>query len=102
MTEIKGELVESVEALSLADLSRLCRLPAERIVELVEFGVIEPAGREPRQWRFAGVCVRRVRRVQRLERDLGLNLAGAALVLDLLDELAQLRARLQRLGEEEE
>ena len=36
----------------------------------------------------------------RLQRDLGLNLAGAALALELLEEIDALRARLQALGGE--
>ena len=62
----------------------------------MEEGVIEPLGREPRAWRFEAVCVRRVSRAQRLRRDLGVNLAGAALAVELLEELDRLRARLRR------
>jgi chaperone modulatory protein CbpM len=40
--------------------------------------------------------VRRVRLVVRLQRDLGVNLAGAALVLELMSELELLRARDRR------
>lgn len=94
---LAAEIVEEDMELSLADLCRACELPEERIVELVEEGVIEPLGREPSRWRFRAVCVTRVRSAQRLEQDLGVNVAGAALVLDLLDELAELRARLRRL-----
>lgn len=90
------ELVEEDMELTLADLCRACQLPAERVFELVDEGVIEPLGREPARWRFRAVSVRRVRCVQRLERDLGVNVAGAALVLDLLDELERLRGRLRR------
>jgi chaperone modulatory protein CbpM len=35
----------------------------------------------------------------RLKRDLGVNIAGAALAIDLLEELEELRARLQRFEE---
>ncbi len=38
--------------------------------------------------------MKRVRCAMRLTRDLGVNYAGAALALDLLDELDLLRARL--------
>jgi chaperone modulatory protein CbpM len=93
---LAAELVEEDTELSLADLCRACQLPAERVFELVDEGVIEPLGREPARWRFRAVSVRRVRCVQRLERDLGINVAGAALVLDLLDELERLRGRLRR------
>ena len=91
-----GEVVEEVE-LTLAQLCRACELPEERVFELVHEGVIEPVGRDPARWRFRGVSVQRVRCAQRLERDLGVNTAGAALALDLLEEMERLRARLQRL-----
>jgi MerR family transcriptional regulator/heat shock protein HspR/chaperone modulatory protein CbpM len=37
----------------------------------------------------------RIVQILRLRRDLGLNLVGAAMVLDMAAELAQLRAQLQ-------
>jgi chaperone modulatory protein CbpM len=67
---------------------------AEWIVELVEQGIIEPRGDDLRHWRFSGSSLSRVMRVQRLQHDLGINLAGAALALDLLDEIRWLRSRL--------
>jgi len=55
----------------------------------VELGVIEANGvmlhsRE----------ITRIAQIQRLRQDLGLNLVGAAIVLDMATEIAQLRARL--------
>jgi len=64
---------------------------------MAEEGVIEPVGRSPERWRFRGASLRRLRCAQRLQEDLGVNTAGIALVLDLMDELEQLRARLGRL-----
>lgn len=92
-----GDLLDDEVELTLAELCRSCGLSAEFVVELVQFGVVEPLGREPGRWRFRGTSVRRVRRARRLERDLGVNTAGVALALDLLDELERLRARLERL-----
>jgi chaperone modulatory protein CbpM len=97
---LSGEVLDEEMELTLAELCRACRVPAERVFELVEVGVVEPLGREPGQWRFQGVSVRRVRCALRLERDLGVNTAGAALALDLLDEIEALRARLARFDEE--
>ena len=94
---LSGEIFEEDIELSLADLCRACQLPAERVLELVQEGVIEPVGRDPACWRFQAISVRRVRCAQRLEQDLGVNVAGAALAIDLLEELEQLRARLRRL-----
>ena len=96
LTAIRGTIVEADTALSLGELCRVCAASAEDVIRLVEEGVIEPLGPEPRVWRFEAVCVRRVSRAQRLRRDLGINLAGAALAVDLLEELDHLRTRLQR------
>ena len=96
-TEMRGDLLDDDVELTLAELCRACELPADTVYELVEYGVIEPVGREPTRWRFQAVSVRRVRSAVRLERDLGVNAAGAALALDLLEELETLRARLRRL-----
>lgn len=92
-----GDILDEKFQLSLRDLCRACELPAEHVMALIEEGVIEPRGQEPVQWRFQGVCVRRVRRAYRLTEDLGLNLAGAALAVDLLEEIEQLKARIRRL-----
>ncbi|MFD1218074.1 MULTISPECIES: chaperone modulator CbpM [Microbulbifer] len=94
--ETDEQLLDELCELTLRELCVACGLPAEHIRALVDEGVIEPRGSET-AWRFSGVCVRRVRRVYTLERDLGVNLAGAALAVDLLEEIEQLRARLKRL-----
>ena len=93
---LSGEVLEEEIELSLGDLCRACQLPAERVLELVEEGVVDPVGRDPTRWRFEGISVRRVRCAQRLAQDLGVNAAGAALAMDLLEELERLRERLRR------
>ena len=98
-SSLAGELLDDDAELSLAELCRACELTTERVVELVEEGVIEPFGSDRGRWRFRSISIYRVRRMQRLERDLGVNVAGAALALELLDELERLRRRLQDLEE---
>ncbi|WP_445248199.1 chaperone modulator CbpM [Microcoleus sp. OTE_8_concoct_300] len=39
--------------------------------------------------------IARIAQIQRLRQDLGLNLVGAAMVLDMAQEIAQLRAQLR-------
>ncbi len=55
----------------------------------VELGVIEASGAMLHSREIA-----RIAQIQRLRQDLGLNLVGAAIVLDMAQEIAQLRARL--------
>jgi len=96
-TVLQSEIVETRIEMSLSDLCEVCTVTRERVVQLVDEGLVEPVGREPAEWRFSGNSVRRVVVAERLSRDLRLNAAGAALVLDLLDEMNRLRQRLLRL-----
>lgn len=94
---LQGELMEDANDLTLVQLCRSCRVPAEEVIELVETGLVDPVGSEPAVWRFRYRDLRRVRRAQRLQRDLQVNMPGAALAVELLDELERLRARLRQI-----
>jgi chaperone modulatory protein CbpM len=93
-------ILEEQTQLTLADLCRACAVHAERIIELVDFGVLEPQGREPARWIFVGASLHRARAALRLQRDLDMDIAGAALALELLDEIASLKTRLRAMGGE--
>lgn len=96
---ISGKLVETV---SLSELCRTCGVRADWIVDLVEEGILEPEGEGPPGWRFSHVTMVRARTAYRLQRDLGVNLAGIAVALNLMDELDHLHRQLQRVGSLEE
>lgn len=92
--ELNGVLLEEEIEFTLSDLSRACCVNAEWILLLVDEGILEPvAGGDLVDWRFSGASLQRVRMTQRLQHDLGINIAGAALVLDLLNEIESLRAK---------
>lgn len=99
---LMGSILEEETDLTLADLCRACAAPGETIVELVEEGILAPAGQAPGEWRFTGLQLRRARVALHLQRDLGVNTAGAALAMDLLEELRHLRARLGHLSDSSE
>jgi chaperone modulatory protein CbpM len=96
-TTLSGEIVEESAELSLDQLCQACELSEQEIVELVEEGVIDPEGNRPSSWRFRAVSLRRIRISRNLQRELGVNAPGAALAIDLLEELEELRTRLKRL-----
>ncbi|MBT8072067.1 MAG: hypothetical protein HKP21_08375 [Xanthomonadales bacterium] len=62
----------------------------ETITLLVDEGILDPIGDNVERWRFSVGSLRRVKTAVHLQRDLGVNLAGAALALDLLDRIAEL------------
>ncbi len=95
------ELVDdSSHVLTFAELAHRCHVDAECLLELIEEGVLEPTGGGPADWRFPPLSIRRVRIALSLQRDLRVNLAGAALAMDLLDELDSLRRRVRFLERE--
>lgn len=89
-----GTIIEDDDPLTLSELCRACGVHADWVINLVEEGIIEPDGKEIRLWRFSGVSLVRVRSALRLQRDLGVNLAGIGLALDLIEELEKLRTQL--------
>jgi len=97
---LTGLLLDKGCTLTLGELSRACMVSAEWIVELVDEGILEPVGQDIAHWRFSGPSLRRALVVMRLQRDLTINLAGAALVLDLMDEIETLRTHLHALDQE--
>ena len=90
---IEGVLWDEHSLVSLTEVCSHCGVQTEVVREMVTYGIIEPLGDDDSQWRFTGTSLRRVTTVIRLQRDLGVNLAGAALALDLMDELAEYRRR---------
>ena len=82
---------------TLEELCRFCNGEAEWIVEVVEHGVVEPAGQTRSDWKFHSFAIVRVAKARRLGRDLDLSPSALALVLDLLDELEELRLRISSL-----
>lgn len=88
---LSGDIVEESVVLSVAELSRMISVDERHIVELVEEGVLSVLEIDASEWRFSGAALRRARIALRLERDLGVNLPGVALALDLLEELQRLR-----------
>jgi chaperone modulatory protein CbpM len=92
-----GTVIEE-DSLTLAQLCRACGVHADWIISLVEESIIEPQGEDIRLWRFSGASLVRARSARRLQRDLGVNLAGIALALDLIEELESLRAHMKTQG----
>lgn len=79
---------------SLHQICRYCDLESEQVVEMVTEGIVEPRGDRPVNWRFNGYMLKRVQIATRLQRDLEINMPGVAVIIDLLNELEELRQRL--------
>jgi chaperone modulatory protein CbpM len=96
-----GEMLSEKNKLALQDICERCGLPETTIRAYVEEGVIEVEGNDVARWRFSEVSMVRIQKACRLERDLGLNPAGAALALDLMAQIDELKIQIKRLQREE-
>jgi chaperone modulatory protein CbpM len=87
---LAGKMLEDDDMVTLDDLCRSCSVEVETVTLFVEEGIIEPVGGDLRHWQFSVTSLKRVKTAIHLQRDLGVNLAGAALALELLDRIAEL------------
>jgi chaperone modulatory protein CbpM len=93
---IPALLGEQLEV-ALDELARATGLTEQEVVELVEYGVFEPAGAAPTQWRFSARCIVLGRRAARLRADFELDLASLAVVAALLERVEELETQIQLL-----
>ena len=92
-----GVCLADDHALELDAFAAACGIEAAFVRLLVDEGLVRPVVLQP-AWRFGGEELGRVRRICRLQRDFEANLQSVAVMLDLIDEIEQLRAQLQRAG----
>jgi chaperone modulatory protein CbpM len=91
------ELIDEQTIFTLADLCRSCSVKVEFIEAMVEEGILEPTGERGHHWCFQPSSLRRTRITLHLQQDLGVNLAGAALALDLLEHIDKVESQLRRI-----
>lgn len=91
-------VLDDSTTLGVNEICTLCRVGVEMVNEMVNEGVLVPEGTSPETWRFTAVAIKRIQVTLRLQRDLRVNLPGAALALDLLDELEELRGQLRKIS----
>ena len=99
---LTGDLLDEEQYLTAEELCRQCALDLSNLQQWVQEGIVDAIegshdtqGATIESWRFTVTSIRRVRTAARLQRDLGVNLAGAALALELLDRIAELERRLR-------
>jgi chaperone modulatory protein CbpM len=88
------------EPVELAVLARMAGVRTVHVRRYVEFGLVESEQPRPTapapSARYEATSAARVARAERLRRDLDLNYAGAVLVVELLERISELEARLPR------
>jgi hypothetical protein len=86
--------------ITLDELGRLVGRQPAILQRYIAYGLIDPKVESPEPL-FEDTIVARVRKIERLKKDLGLNLMGCGLVLDLLKQIADLEAQIRSIRSEE-
>jgi hypothetical protein len=71
--------------------------PPTLVAQLVRSGLLETVEVEAGEPLLPRRAVIRIRRMQRLRRDLGVNFAGACIIIDLVDRIEELGRELTEL-----
>jgi chaperone modulatory protein CbpM len=94
---IETQVLAEGDWLSVTQVCRASQIDAAVVVELAELGLVCPRGNEPEEWQLSARELARLRTAARLIRDLGVNVSGAALAVELLEARRELETRLRAL-----
>ena len=81
--------------LTLEELCDACAVEPVWVIRHIEEGLLAPLSGPVNHWRFTSASLTRTRRMRALERDFDAVPELAALMVDLLEEVDVLRARLR-------
>ncbi|AMM25957.1 chaperone modulator CbpM [Variovorax sp. PAMC 28711] len=92
--------IGNARPLAAAELAHAVGAEIDWVVELVEVGIVHvPAPRPaPAEWRFHSADLQCALEASRLQRDFGVGLDAAALILDLQHEVRRLKSVLGAQG----
>lgn len=82
------------ELVSLEELLEITGITHSMLDHFLEFGLIEPVASKTGALLFDIGTVPRIRMIQRLRSDIGINLPGIAIILNLKDQIQQLQREL--------
>lgn len=72
--------------------ARLCGVHPQTLRTYERMGLVCPAREKEKNRLYSQTDVERVKQIQRLTQDLGVNLAGVEVILRLLDQIEEIRA----------
>jgi len=92
--------ISASQPLAAGELAHACGADTEWVVQLVEVGIVQVTAAEapPERWQFSSADLQCALEARRLERDFGVGLDAAALILDLQHEVRRLKAVIRAHG----
>src|ERR1700687_1411490 len=100
MNSIHYQLIiygDEPQELTLERLAHRAGLEPAVLESFVEYGLVEPQATHGTEMLFNLDCIPRLRTIIRLRRDIGVNLSGIGVILDLLEKVQALRRENESL-----
>ncbi|MBP9788327.1 MAG: MerR family transcriptional regulator [Acinetobacter sp.] len=91
------EIIEEFSQLDLKKFAEACGQSPEWVLKLIDYDILQIKV-DPQSYQFIGEDVARARRAYRLQRDFDASLSAVAIMLDLIDEVQQLRKQVKHLS----
>lgn len=90
-------LVGEADWIAVTEICQLCQIDLTAVIELADLGLVSVRGAGPEHWQLPAAALPRLAVVGRLMRDLGVNVSGAALAVELLEAQRELERQIRRL-----
>jgi chaperone modulatory protein CbpM len=94
---LQAHLLGEGDWIAASEICELCRLDLQVLLEFAALGVVASRETVPGEWQVAATALPRLRIAGRLMHDLGVNVSGAALALELLEAQRSLESRIRHL-----
>jgi MerR family transcriptional regulator/heat shock protein HspR len=76
--------------------AQLCNIHPQTLRQYERLGLINPPRAGAKNRLYSDSDIRRIKQIQRLTQDMGVNLAGVELILRLLDEMEDMRREVDQ------
>jgi MerR family transcriptional regulator, heat shock protein HspR len=80
--------------------AQLCNVHPQTLRQYERLGLLSPTRAGAKNRLYSEADIKRVKRIQRLTQEMGVNLAGVDLILRLLDDMEEMRRDLEQQFEE--
>ena len=90
------EIIDENNTFDLNNFAQACGQSTDWVLQLLEYEIL-PARPEERIHQSFGDDIARARRAYRLQRDFEASLAAVAMMMDLIDEVQQLRKQVRHI-----
>ena len=83
-----------IEKLTLDEFSQVIKIEKKIVIEMVEYQLFQPEGKDPEEWLFDAFSLKRGRIAASFYHDLEVNMQGVALALELMDKIEDLQQQI--------